>query len=182
MTARPLHHRDQRGVIVFHQGEEVDLPSADIDRGLVDVIPAPLVESLDPGMAPPTEDQCGLVDVLVVRDKNSAGPGQGFDLAKITLSDAALLERSMRIDGIDPAAPNARQQYSRYLYRMERKGRSGRKFDDLRTVIEMASAGVTDGDTAPVAARKVAEYYNRPASVKNLTQKIRRHRRKYLSG
>ena len=61
---------------------------------------------------------------------------------------------------------------------IKRIPRRGRKSEGLHLTVEMAAAGVTDRDTAPAAARKLATYRGQPPGDDGLIQKIRRHRRK----
>jgi hypothetical protein len=131
-----------------------------------------------PPVSPRTSVNEGLVEVNIVPHEHSAAPGLGFDLGVITLSDTALLERTMRYFGIDPTLPNSREQYSRTLRRLEVPRQRGQKSEDLQLVVWMASVGVTSGDSATVAARKVAEHYRYRGTGNSLTQKIRRLRRK----
>jgi hypothetical protein len=194
MATRPLHRPDQRRLIVFHEGEEVDLsniPSANIDRGLVDVvvIPAPPVESLDPGMTPPTEDQCGLVDVVVVRDEHSASPGEGFDLRRIPPSDNDLVKLVMKTFKIDPDAPDARERLSWQLRRKRWKERDGRRNEDLLVFIAIERErfkairreGELLSDTAPAIAKRIAPYFPN-ITKRSLIHKVRRWLRSYRAG
>jgi hypothetical protein len=177
MAVGPLHRPDQRRLIVFHEGEEVDLsniPSAEIDRGLIDVvvIPAPPVESLDPGMTPPTEDHCGLVDVVEVRDKRSASPGERFDLRRIPPSDEDLVKLALGAFNIDPNAPDARQRLSWMLRRKRSKEHIGRRNDDFRVALAVQLQGVAPSHpegvepsnpkgehSAAAIARRIAPYF-----------------------
>jgi len=59
----------------------------------------------------------------------------------------------------------------------KRVPRRGRKPDGLKLTIEMAAAGLTSADEAPIAAKKLAVYRGQRAGLEGLTQKIRRHRR-----
>ena len=179
MTRPSPRSKRKRRLIVIEVGQNFDLsslPQSDLDEVLIDVVgvPATPVEDLNFGSVSSPDEECGLVDVVVVGD--APGRGMGFDLAAITRNDAALLERTMRYFGIDPTSPNSREQYSRFLTQVER-GRSGRKPDGMPLIVDMELAGVTSTDSAPIAAKKLAAYYQRPASVETLTQKIRRHRR-----
>ena len=167
MTRPSPRSKRKRRLIVIEVGQNFDLssiPQSDLDEGLIDVIeiPAAPAEDLNFGSASSPDEECGLVDVVIVGD--APAPGMGFDLAAITRSDAALLERTMRYFGIDPTSPNSREQYSRILTRLERGKRSGPK-PDGRLILDMAHAGVTSTDSAPIAAKKLAAYYQRPASV-----------------
>lgn len=178
MTRPSRRSKRKRRLIVMEVGQNFDLssiPQSELDEGLIGVmeIPAATEEDLNFGSASPPDEECGPVDVVIVGD--APAPGMGFDLAAITRSDAALLERTMRYFGIDPTSPNSREQYSRILTRHNHGKRPGPK--PLALILDMAHAGVTSTDSAPIAAKKLAAYYQRPASVKSLTQKIRRHRR-----
>jgi hypothetical protein len=182
MTRPSPRSKRKRRLIVIENGQSFDLssiPQSDLDEGLIKVIeiPAAPAEDLDFGSASSPDEECGLDHVVITRPEPSAAPGMGFDLAVITRSDAALLERAMRSVGIDPTEPNSREQYSRFLTQLERGRRPGEKPHGLRLILDMAHAGVTSTDSAPNAADKLAAYYQRPASVETLKQKIRRHRR-----
>jgi hypothetical protein len=182
MTPLSPRSKRMRRLVVIENGQSFDLssiPQSDLDEGLIKVIeiPAAPAEDLDFGSASSPDEECGLDYVVITRPEPSAAPGMGFDLDAMTRSDTALLERTMRYFGIDLTEPNSREQYSRILIQLERGKPSGRKPDGLQLIIDMAYAGVTSSDDAPTAAGKVAAYYQRPADVENLTQKIRRHRR-----
>jgi hypothetical protein len=104
-------------------------------------------------------------------------PGPGFDLGPASLTDANLIELAMRATGVDPTAPNAREQLRRALTKLNRPPRRGRPSEELKLVAEIAAAGALE-DFAPVAAQKVAEYRGwRADDLEGLTQKIRRMRR-----
>ena len=73
----------------------------------------------------------GLVDEVVSEsDEHSAASGGGFDLSRIALSDASLIDHAMRAFSIDAKAPNAREQLHRVLSRTSRTKKRGRKSDD----------------------------------------------------
>ena len=169
MTPPSPRSKRKRRLIVIEVGQNFDLssiPQSDLDEGLIDVIevPAAPAEDLDFGSASSPDEECGLDHVVITRPEPSAAPGMGFDLDAMTRSDTALLERTMRYFGIDLTEPNSREQYSRILTQLERGKRSGPKPDGLQLIIDMAYAGVTSTDSAPIAAKKLAAYYQRPAT------------------
>ena len=122
----------KRRLVVIEKGQKFDREQRSTVRhskGLIEVITIPAA----PGgrsqfqQRVAADDESGLVDVVITRDEHSAAPGTGFDLGAMTLSDTALLERTMRRCSIDPTEPNAREQYSRVLTRLEQRKTFGPK-------------------------------------------------------
>ena len=107
---------------------------------------------------------------------------RGLILPSLALADNALIERTMHLFRIDPKAPNAKEQLSRELCAV--KKRKPRRPGPRTPAISKRSSrwlpmrACASGDTAPVAARKVASGAIAVLpDVEALTQKIQRHRR-----
>jgi hypothetical protein len=121
----------------------------------------------------------GLVEVVIGPVEQAPKPLEGFDLDKIASSDAELASLAFRYFGLDPDAPGARQQLRRILSKKVRRRNGGRRSGDLALALEMNESGVTDDDTAPAAADKIAAYRRKQrGSRETLIQSVRRHRRK----
>ena len=73
MTPPSPRSKRRRRLIVIENGQKFDLssiPQSDLDEGLIDVIevPAAPAEDLNFGSASSPDEECGLVDVVIVGD------------------------------------------------------------------------------------------------------------------
>jgi hypothetical protein len=85
---------------------------------------------------------CLVAPVVMIHDEHSAARGGGFDLCPVAPSSDDLVQLAMRAFKIDPNASDARQRLSCELRRKKRKGRIGRRNDDLRLLIANVAASL----------------------------------------
>ena len=124
----------------------------------------------------------GIVDVVIGPGEQAPKRLEGFDLEKIALSDASLLEPIFRYFRLNPKSQSDRRRLLRMFLKKARRGR-GRKSDDLALIVDQIKTGVATNESAPKAARKLLARRDQLArcnqvSEAALIQKIRRHRRK----
>jgi len=126
---------------------------------------------------PRRQRQEGIVEVVIGPGEQAPKRLEGYDLDKIALSDEWLLALVFKVHGLEPTSQSDRQ-WLRRIYSKQLRQRRGPKSKDLAFALEMKKAGVTENDSASVAAEKVATCSKQHIDKANLKQKVQRLRRK----